>query len=154
MGKIVVVDYGMGNLRSVAQALRAAAPEADVRISSEAAAYAVEAAVIDTFRALRRPLLNVVLGHHHALYGWASTGTVASIYDAPALPEVEEPIVLLKIPKLWTPAMSEQELTEWAAAFEPPTPAECDDSEPVGSPPAGFESWDAWRAHRWPPSVP
>ena len=30
MNKIVVVDYGMGNLRSVAQALRAVAPEADV----------------------------------------------------------------------------------------------------------------------------
>lgn len=36
MNKIVVVDYGMGNLRSVAQALRAVAPEADVRISGEA----------------------------------------------------------------------------------------------------------------------
>lgn len=35
MKKIVVVDYGMGNLRSVAQALRAAAPDADVRISGE-----------------------------------------------------------------------------------------------------------------------
>ena len=33
MNKIVVVDYGMGNLRSVAQALRAVAPEADVLIS-------------------------------------------------------------------------------------------------------------------------
>jgi imidazole glycerol-phosphate synthase subunit HisH len=33
MNKIVVVDYGMGNLRSVAQALRAAAPEAQVSIS-------------------------------------------------------------------------------------------------------------------------
>ncbi|HWX01238.1 imidazole glycerol phosphate synthase subunit HisH [Collimonas sp.] len=33
MNKIVVVDYGMGNLRSVAQALRQVAPEADVRIS-------------------------------------------------------------------------------------------------------------------------
>jgi glutamine amidotransferase len=32
-----VVDYGMGNLRSVAQALRAVAPEADVRISGEVA---------------------------------------------------------------------------------------------------------------------
>jgi glutamine amidotransferase len=38
MTKIVVVDYGMGNLRSVAQALRAAAPEADVQISGEVAA--------------------------------------------------------------------------------------------------------------------
>lgn len=37
MNKIVVVDYGMGNLRSVAQALRHAAPEADVLISGEAA---------------------------------------------------------------------------------------------------------------------
>ncbi|WP_082439349.1 MULTISPECIES: imidazole glycerol phosphate synthase subunit HisH [unclassified Massilia] len=34
--KIVVVD-GLGNLRSVAQALRAAAPEADVIVSSDAA---------------------------------------------------------------------------------------------------------------------
>jgi glutamine amidotransferase len=37
MKKIVVVDYGMGNVRSVAQALRAVAPEADVRISGEPA---------------------------------------------------------------------------------------------------------------------
>jgi glutamine amidotransferase len=37
MNKIVVVDYGMGNLRSVAQALRAVAPEAQVRISGEIA---------------------------------------------------------------------------------------------------------------------
>lgn len=37
MNKIVVVDYGMGNLRSVAQALKQAAPEADVRISGDSA---------------------------------------------------------------------------------------------------------------------
>lgn len=37
MNTIVVVDYGMGNLRSVAQALRQAAPEADVRISGAVA---------------------------------------------------------------------------------------------------------------------
>ncbi len=37
MKKIVVVDYGMGNLRSVAQALRAVAPEADVLISGSVA---------------------------------------------------------------------------------------------------------------------
>lgn len=37
MNKIVVVDYGMGNLRSVAQALRAVAPEANVLISGEVA---------------------------------------------------------------------------------------------------------------------
>jgi glutamine amidotransferase len=37
MKKIVVVDYGMGNLRSVAQALRAVAPEAEVLISGQIA---------------------------------------------------------------------------------------------------------------------
>ncbi|MYN37850.1 imidazole glycerol phosphate synthase subunit HisH [Duganella sp. FT109W] len=37
MKKIVVVDYGMGNLRSVAQALRAVAPEANVLISGAVA---------------------------------------------------------------------------------------------------------------------
>ena len=31
-----IVDYGMGNLRSVAQALRAVAPLADVQISGDA----------------------------------------------------------------------------------------------------------------------
>lgn len=35
MNKIVVVDYGMGNLRSVAQAMRAAAPDASVVISGD-----------------------------------------------------------------------------------------------------------------------
>ncbi len=37
MSSIVIVDYGMGNVRSVAQALRHAAPEADVRVSANAA---------------------------------------------------------------------------------------------------------------------
>lgn len=49
--------------------------------------------------------------------------------------------------------MSERELAEWAADFEPPTPGELDGSEPVGAPPPGFASWDAWRRHRWPASV-
>lgn len=79
-------------------------------ISTEALAYTVEAAVIDTFRAMGQPLTNIVRGHRHELYGWASTRTVASIYDAPRLPETGDPIVLLKIPQLWTPAMSETEL--------------------------------------------
>lgn len=36
MKKIVVVDYGMGNLRSVAQALRAVSTDEDIRISGMA----------------------------------------------------------------------------------------------------------------------
>lgn len=49
--------------------------------------------------------------------------------------------------------MSDDELAEWAANFEVPTPAELDGSEPIDDPPAGFATWDAWRRYRWPPSV-
>ena len=37
MSSIVVIDYGMGNLRSVAKALRHVAPERDVVVSSDSA---------------------------------------------------------------------------------------------------------------------
>jgi predicted kinase len=49
--------------------------------------------------------------------------------------------------------MSDGELADWAARIEVPSPGELDGSEPVDDPPAGFASWDDWRAHRWPPSV-
>ena len=84
MNKIVVVDYGMGNLRSVAQALRAVAPEADVLISGDpvdidAASRIVlpgQGAMRDCMRSLResgveeallrasktRPMLGVCVG--------------------------------------------------------------------------------------------
>ncbi|MRV70982.1 imidazole glycerol phosphate synthase subunit HisH [Duganella sp. FT92W] len=70
MKKIVVVDYGVGNLRSVAQALRAVAPEADVRISGEVADIADaerivlpgQGAMADCMRGLRESgLLDAVL---------------------------------------------------------------------------------------------
>jgi predicted kinase len=50
-------------------------------------------------------------------------------------------------------AMSDDELTGWAAGFDVPTPGELDGSEPVDDPPRGFASWDEWRADRWPASV-
>ena len=50
--------------------------------------------------------------------------------------------------------MSDEELAAWAASFSVPTPGELDGSEPVDAPPAGFPTWEAWRRHRWPPSVP
>ena len=49
--------------------------------------------------------------------------------------------------------MSDEELAEWAADIDIPTPGELDGSEPVDDPPAGFATWDEWRGHRWPPSV-
>jgi predicted kinase len=49
--------------------------------------------------------------------------------------------------------MSAQELAEWAGIIQVPTPGELDGSEPIDDPPTAFSSWDAWRRHRWPPSV-
>ena len=49
--------------------------------------------------------------------------------------------------------ISDQELAEWAARFDVPTPGELDGSEPIDGPPPGFSSWEEWRRHRWPPSV-
>jgi len=49
--------------------------------------------------------------------------------------------------------MSDEELAEWGATIEVPTPGELDGSEPIDHPPAGFATWDEWRGHRWPPSV-
>lgn len=49
--------------------------------------------------------------------------------------------------------MSEEELAEWAARINVPTPGELDGSEPIDDPPSGFATWEEWRGFRWPPSV-
>jgi glutamine amidotransferase len=46
MSTVVVVDYGMGNLRSVAKAIEHVAPEAKVRVSSDAAEIAAADRVV------------------------------------------------------------------------------------------------------------
>ena len=49
--------------------------------------------------------------------------------------------------------ISDEELVEWAAHIDIPTPGELDGSEPIDDPPAGFATWDEWRRYRWPLSV-
>jgi glutamine amidotransferase len=95
MNKIVVVDYGMGNLRSVAQALRHAAPDADVRVSGEIAVIREadrlvlpgQGAMRDCMRSLResgveeavleaarsKPLFGVCVGEQ-MLFDWSEEG--------------------------------------------------------------------------------
>jgi glutamine amidotransferase len=95
MNKIVVVDYGMGNLRSVAQALRHVAPEADVLISGTVAdiqsadrlVLPGQGAIPDCMRSLRKsgvqeavieasrskPLLGVCVGEQ-LLFNWSEEG--------------------------------------------------------------------------------
>lgn len=50
--------------------------------------------------------------------------------------------------------MSDEELAGWASGMDIPTQGELDSSDPIDDPPAGFATWDDWRRHRWPPSVP
>jgi len=95
MNKIVVVDYGMGNLRSVAQALRHVAPDADVRISGEVAdirsadrlVFPGQGAMPDCMHCLResglqdalmdasrsKPMLGVCVGEQ-LLFDWSEEG--------------------------------------------------------------------------------
>jgi glutamine amidotransferase len=100
MKKIVVVDYGMGNLRSVAQALRAVAPEANVLISGEVADIASadrivlpgQGAMPDCMRSLResgvqeallvaarsKPLMGVCIGEQ-MLFDGSEEGDAAGL---------------------------------------------------------------------------
>ncbi|NYE62685.1 glutamine amidotransferase [Duganella sp. 1224] len=100
MKKIVVVDYGMGNLRSVAQALRAVAPEAHVLISGAVADIASadrivlpgQGAMPDCMRSLResgvqdalltaarnKPLMGVCIGEQ-MLFDMSEEGNAAGL---------------------------------------------------------------------------
>jgi predicted kinase len=49
--------------------------------------------------------------------------------------------------------LSDDELAGYASVISVPTPGELDGTEPIDAPPAGFGTWDDWRADRWPPSV-
>lgn len=49
--------------------------------------------------------------------------------------------------------MSEEDLAHWSSAFEIPSRGEVDGTEPIDAPPPGFETWQVWRAHRWPQAV-
>lgn len=100
MNKIVVVDYGVGNLRSVAQALRKVAPEADVRISGELndihtadrLVLPGQGAIPDCMRSLQesglqealldaarnKPLFGVCVGEQ-LMFDWSEEGDTAGL---------------------------------------------------------------------------
>ena len=48
--------------------------------------------------------------------------------------------------------MTKTDLEGWRRSFEPPDAAELETAD-IDSPPAGFESWEAWVAQRWPTSL-
>jgi glutamine amidotransferase len=118
MNKIVVVDYGMGNLRSVAQALRHVAPEADVRISGQVAdiksadrlVLPGQGAIPDCMRSLResgvqdavveasrsKPLFGVCVGEQ-LLFDWSEEG------DTPGLGLLPGKVVRFRLDGLLQP---------------------------------------------------
>lgn len=95
------------------------------KIPSEAAAYAVEAALLDFCRLLAKTtgadfagtgfsLTNIMGGWDATRLGLMTPQVLESIYAAVPLTraEVTVPALLFKIPRLWTPDMSPDELFE------------------------------------------
>ncbi|WP_206950934.1 imidazole glycerol phosphate synthase subunit HisH [Trinickia acidisoli] len=100
MKKIAIVDYGMGNLRSVYQALRKAAPEADVAIvdrpeairAAERIVLPGQGAMPDCMRCLgesglqeavleasrAKPLMGVCVGEQ-MLFDWSEEGSTPGL---------------------------------------------------------------------------
>ena len=98
------------------RAIHAAGREVGVEIlrhglASEKVACEVEAAVIDAYGATGLDLTNLVAGHG-GVRGWATVDVVVSLYDAPPAPPIDEPVILIRLPKLWYPTMSDEELYE------------------------------------------
>ncbi len=104
MSSVVVVDYGMGNLRSVAKAIEHVAPEAEVLVSSDAAQIAAadrvvvpgQGAMPDCMRELaarglreaviraaaEKPFLGICVGLQ-MLFGHAEEGNVTGLEILP-----------------------------------------------------------------------
>jgi glutamine amidotransferase len=104
MSSVVVVDYGMGNLRSVAKAIEHVAPDAEVRVSSDAAQIAAadrvvvpgQGAMPDCMRELaarglreaviraaaEKPFLGICVGLQ-MLFGHAEEGNVTGLEILP-----------------------------------------------------------------------
>lgn len=87
-------------------------------IANEKYAYDVEGAVIHAFRLLNRDGKGVgfnltnIAEVHHPERGLVSVDVAQSLFNAQRAPEIDFPCVLLRLPKLWYPEMSETQLRE------------------------------------------
>ncbi|MCY3962540.1 MAG: hypothetical protein OXG34_12885 [bacterium] len=73
-------------------------------------AFEVEAAAIQLLGT--DELTNKVEGHHVWRRGRMTTDVAISPFDAPQAPEIKERVILFRIPRLWSPEMSAEELYE------------------------------------------
>jgi glutamine amidotransferase len=143
MRSIVVIDYGMGNLRSVAKALRHVAPDRDVVVSSDAATIRAaertvlpgQSAMPDCMKVLResglaetvlevirdRPFLGICLGLQ-MLFDASEEGPTACLaaISGRVVRFVDEAMVTsagerLKVPHMgWSPVRQNRPHPLWA----------------------------------------
>ncbi len=87
-------------------------------MKTESEAFAIEQAVIDAFLANRATssgsstLTNLVAGHEHSDVGLASLETVLARLGKKQTPEIEFPVLVLKLNQKWQPDMSQESLLE------------------------------------------
>jgi hypothetical protein len=84
-------------------------------VLSDTEAFEVEAAAIQ-LRGLS-DLLNDIQGHHAERRGRMSVDVAISLLDPQPVGRITEPVLLIKIPKLWFPTMSSEELLEATAGW-------------------------------------
>ena len=77
---------------------------------TERTAFDVEAAAIQLLGL--DGLTNLVAGQYAATTGRMTVDVAISLFEAPPAPEITEPTLLIKIPKLWYPSIPAQELYE------------------------------------------
>lgn len=85
-------------------------------ITNEKVAYEIEAAVIHAYRLMGKSgiqsavELTNLAEVHHPERGLAHVSVIQSLYNASIAPEITAPVGLFRIPKLWYPELSEEEL--------------------------------------------
>lgn len=82
---------------------------------TEKSAFDVETAAIQLLGL--DGLTNLVAGQYASITGRMTVDVAISLFDAPPAPEITEPTLLIKIPKLWYPSISAQELYESTAGW-------------------------------------
>ncbi len=79
---------------------------------TEQTAFEVEAAAMQLLDGLD----NIVAGQHVGSRGRMTTDVVISLFDPSPAPAIVEPVLILRLPQLWHPAMPAEELYDATAA--------------------------------------
>lgn len=87
-------------------------------IATEKLAFEVEAAVVHAYRLTQEAVngegvdLTNIAEVHHPERGLSSVQIAQTLYNAPQAPPIDVPCAMFRLPKLWHPAMSDEELRQ------------------------------------------